>query len=111
MKNKKSVEDFLTDVFGQDEDIRERMDGFYEALTGWVYAEFQETFDVMEHEGGGEGGSEDVTTVIKIISGEHAGKFYRFNFSYFSYEGYDFDDIEIVQVEPRDVMRVEFVPI
>lgn len=104
-----SIDSFLTDVFGHNE--TDDTEWFYDGIVGYCMDRFQKTFDVMEHEGGGEGGSEQVTTVIKIIDGEHAGRFYRFNFGYYSHGGYDFDNVEIFLVEPCVVTRMEFAPV
>lgn len=57
-----------------------------------------EQFEV-EHigqEGGGEGGSEYCYAVIKV-----GDKFYKIEYSYYSHQGYDTDDAELVEVFPK----------
>ncbi|MNK14408.1 hypothetical protein D3C87_325310 [compost metagenome] len=50
-------------------------------------------------EGGGEGGTEDVFSVINVD-----GVLYRVNYSYRSYDGYEFDYAEVSIVKPVDRM-------
>ena len=50
----------------------------------------------IESEGGGEGGSEDVYTVLKIDD-----IFYRIDYNYYSFEGYSFDCAEVKIVTPK----------
>jgi hypothetical protein len=49
----------------------------------------------IEHEGGGEGGSEDCESVIQV-----GGVFYKIIYSYASYEGFDWDFAEVEIVKP-----------
>ena len=52
-------------------------------------------FGIIEQEGGGEGGAEDCTLVFMWKD-----KYYRLNYSYYSYHGYDFDDAMLYEVTP-----------
>jgi hypothetical protein len=51
--------------------------------------------EFIEQDGGGEGGGEDCYSVIKVD-----GQFYKFEYSYASYEGYTFDHLEPQLVSP-----------
>lgn len=49
----------------------------------------------IEQDGGGEGGGEHCETVVQ--AGE---KYYKIVYSYYSYEGYDYDDADVYEVVP-----------
>lgn len=49
----------------------------------------------IEQDGGGEGGGEHCETVVQV--GE---KYYKIVYSYYSYEGYDYDDADVYEVVP-----------
>lgn len=49
----------------------------------------------IEQSGGGEGGSQDCHTVLKI-----GDEFYRIDYTYFSYCGFEYDESELYLVEP-----------
>lgn len=63
-----------------------------------VYGEEIEGHPEVEYiqtEGGGEGGSEDVTTVVKIKD-----TYYEVCYSYYSHEGYNFEWMTCNEVKP-----------
>lgn len=53
-------------------------------------------YEHLQHEGGGEGGAQDVEGVWSIN-----GTFYKFCYSYYSYHGYDYDFGSLFTVTPR----------
>lgn len=81
----------------------DEVDDTYAVLQGCNYpiiftTEDGEKFEVehIEQEGGGEGGSEYCYAVIKV--GE---KFYKIEYSYYSHDGYDTRDAELLEVFPK----------
>lgn len=58
-----------------------------------------EGFEFIEQEGGGEGGAEDCHMVFKWKE-----KFYRLEYSYYSYHGTDFDGAIMYEVTPTQKM-------
>lgn len=52
-------------------------------------------YELLEQEGGGEGGSEWCYSVFKL-----GGKIYKINYNYYSHQGFDFDYAEVKEVKP-----------
>lgn len=49
----------------------------------------------IEQDGGGEGGGEDCETVVQA-----GDKYYKIVYSYYSYDGYNYDDADVYEVVP-----------
>ena len=62
--------------------------------------------EVMEIEGGGEGGSQDCYTVFKV--GE--SQYFQVNYSYYSYDGFSTEYADIYEVVPREVLVTQYEP-
>lgn len=79
------------------EDKYELLCGFQEG--DYLYKETEDSDPIpmnhIEQEGGGEGGGEYCYAVIQV--GE---KFYKIEYSYYSYNGYDYDDADVYEVVP-----------
>jgi hypothetical protein len=65
-----------------------------------------EIFTLMECDGGGEGGSEDCNSIIKV--GE---RYFQCNYNYYSYEGFDYSYHKIFEVTPKTVEVVQYFAI
>ena len=68
-------------------------------------------FEIVEQDGGGEGGSEDCYTIIKFNE-----TYYRFDYKYYSSEGFqlgldDLDNIDVYEVVPRAVVVTQYFPL
>lgn len=57
--------------------------------------------NVIEQEGGGEGGAESCHSII-----EYLGVFYKMDYSYYSYDGFRFWDTNLLRVYPRKVETI-----
>ena len=83
------------------EDQYELLSGFQEG--DYLYKETEDSDPIpMEHieqEGGGEGSGEYCYAVIQV--GE---KFYKIEYSYYSYRGYDYDGADVLEVVPTQRM-------
>lgn len=83
------------------DDKCEFLSGFEEG--DYLYKETEDSDPIpmkhIEQEGGGEGGSEYCYTVIQV--GE---KFYKIEYSYYSYNGYDYDYADVLEVVPTQRM-------
>ena len=49
----------------------------------------------IEQDGGGEGGGEHCETVVQA-----GDKYYKIVYSYYSYDGYNYDDADVYEVTP-----------
>ena len=63
-------------------------------------------FKILLEEGGGEGGSEDVEFVFQLDD-----YYFLCHFNYYSYHGYDFDNLTVQLCEPKPVMVTQYHPI
>lgn len=83
------------------EDRGEFLDGFNEG--DYLYKETEDSDPIpmnhIEQEGGGEGGGEYCYAVIQV-----GDKFYKIEYSYHSYSGYDYDDADVLEVVPTQRM-------
>lgn len=59
-------------------------------------------FEFVETEGGGEGGSEDVRTVLKMTFPDGEIGFMQIRYNYYSYEGFTFDWSWFRAAEPEE---------
>lgn len=89
------VGDIIAD-FDRDEFIREVIVDGYDPTEGRIWSSTV-GFKHLQQEGGGEGGAEDCHIIFEV-----AGKTYSMQYSYYSYDGYDFYGAEesICEVEP-----------
>lgn len=62
-----------------------------------------DTFEILESVGGDEGGGEYCKRVFKWKE-----RFYRWTFNYYSYRGNDFEDAEMIEVFPEQVMTTVY---
>lgn len=96
-----------------DYDLRKTDKALYDELTdkrkeerNTTYQQFINTnkdkydYEWIEQDGGGEGGSEYCYGVFKL-----EGKFYKAEYSYYSYKGHDYDGISDTLVEVKPVEK------
>jgi hypothetical protein len=63
-----------------------------------------EMLRLMEYDGGGEGGSEDCYSIIKV-----GQRYFRCNYEYYSYEGFDYGNgSEVYEVAPKTIEVVQY---
>lgn len=83
------------------DDKCEFLSGFEEG--DYLYKETEDSDPIpikhIEQEGGGEGGGEYCYAVIQV--GE---KFYKIEYSYYSYSGYDYDYADVLEAVPTQRM-------
>ena len=99
-----SIEQFLEDVvcgvqrkgWMPKEGIE--VDDVCEFLLGFRDGDYVKGGELMNHleqDGGGKGGSEHCETVVQA-----GGKYYKIVYSYYSYDGYNYEDADVYEVVP-----------
>lgn len=99
-----SIEQFLEDVVcgvqpkGWMPEEGSEVDDVCEFLLGFRYGGYVKDGELMKHleqDGGGEGGGEHCETVVQA-----GGKYYKIVYSYYSYDGYNYEDADVYEVVP-----------
>ena len=99
-----SIEQFLEDVVcgvqrkGWMPEEGSEVDDVCEFLLGFRDGDYVKDGELMKHleqDGGGEGGGEHCETVVQA-----GGKYYKIVYSYYSYDGYNYEGADVYEVVP-----------